>query len=322
MQAMLSGHYLAQCLHVAAMLGLSDLIEQGRSTVEELAAATQCHQHSLQRMVRALASVGVFTEDAVGQLSLTPLGATLRSNAPESVRDMAIFISASPLWRAWDLLHQSVKTGEPSFPQLHGTSVYQYLADHAELGAIFNRFMTSQSKLHNDAIVEAYDFSGVQTLVDVGGGHGATLSAVLDRYPSMKGILFDLPEVVTTAAPQPADRCQVIGGDMLESVPAGGNVYIIKRVLMDRTSSEAVTVLGNCVSAMRSGGKVLVIDPMLPDGNTPHANWLVDMNMLVNHGGGCRTQAQFRTLFESAGLDMTRVVATRSPNFILEGVKR
>ena len=322
MQRMLSGHFLAQCLHVAAKLEIADLIEKGHATVDELTIATACHGPSLHRLLRTLSSVGVFAEQANNRFALTPLGATLRSDAPDSVRDMAIFMASAPMWQSWGSLLDSLMAGEPSFPRLYDASLYQYLTEHVDLGAVFNRFMTAQSNLHNAAVVEAYDFSGIQKLIDIGGGHGGTLNAILARYPQMKGVAFDLPEVVATANPESsglAERCQFIGGNMLESVPAGGDCYVIKRVLMDHTDEEAIAVLQNCCAAITAGGRILVIDPMLPGANAPHPNWIIDMQMLVVHGGACRTEAQFRSLFDLAGLRVSRVVATSSPNFILEG---
>jgi tRNA A58 N-methylase Trm61 len=201
-------------------------------------------------------------------------------------------------------------------------SIYHYIAEHEDLGAVFNRFMSAQSNLHNAAIVDAFDFSGVQRLIDIGGGQGATVSAVLVRYPAMKGVVFDLPEVIAKAELSPAElteRCRFAGGNMLVSVPAGGDVYLIKRVLMDSSDQEAVAVLKNCRAAMKPEGRVLIVDPMLPSGNAPHPNWLMDIHSLVVHGGMCRTEAQFSSLFESAGFALSQVVATRSPNFITEG---
>src|SRR6266511_369916 len=208
--------------------------------------------------------------------------------------------------------------------RVHNATIWAYLADNAQAGADFNRFMTAQSRLHNAAIIEAYDFSEIGTLVDVGGGHGATLAAALAQSPNTRGVLFDLPEVVAPASALEtsrfADQCHVVGGDMLQSVPPGGDAYLFKRVMMDLTDDETITVLRNCRSVMKPEGKVLVIDPMLPDGIEPHANRLVDMLMLVTTGGQCRTQAQFRPLFDASGFRLERVIATRSANFILEGV--
>jgi hypothetical protein len=324
MEKLLAGHFLAQCLHAAAALAIPDLIAKGCSTIDELAAATGSHRPSLHRMLRTLASFGVFTEDADGRIGLTPLGDTLRSNTPDSVRDKALFECSMPIWSAWGQLDHSLRTGRPAFDYVHNATIWSYLVDNAQAGADFNRFMTAQSRLHNAAIIEAYDFSGIGTLVDVGGGHGATLAAALTQSPTTRGVLFDLPEVVASALETSkfGGRCAVVSGDMLQSVPAGGDAYLFKRVMMDLTDDETITVLRHCRTAMNPGGKVLVLDPMLPDGIEPHANRLVDLLMLVATGGQCRTQAQFRDLFEAGGFRLGRVIPTHSANFILEGVPR
>jgi hypothetical protein len=325
MEDMLAGHFVAKCLHTAAVLGIADLLVKGPTKIEALAVATGCDELSLHRLLRTLASVGVFAERPSGCFQLTPLGETLRSDTPDSLRDKAIFEISEPIWLAWGSLLDALRSGAPSFPELHHATVYEYLAEHAELGAVFNRFMTAQSNLHNAAVVDAYDFSGVRMLVDVGGGHGATLTAVLRQYPTMKGILFDLPEVVATARLKISDfagRCDAVGGNMLQSVPPGGDVYVIKRVMMDKTDADALTVLHNCLAAMNAGGRILVIDPMLPTNAEPHPNWLTDMLMLVVTRGRCRTEAEFRNLFDAAGLNLERIIATRSPNFILESMRR
>jgi hypothetical protein len=323
MGGLLMGHFVAECIHAVAVLGVADLLKNGPTTIESLASATGCHQPSLQRVMRALVRVGLFTENEPDRFELTPLGATMRSDTPGSLRDAAIFLMSAPLWTACGSLLDTLRSGEPSFIGLHDATIYQYLANHPESAAVFNRWMTTQSHQHNAAILEAYDFSGVGTLVDVGGGHGATLTAVLHRYPMMKGILFDLPAVVATVPPEtsiPGNRCEVVAGDMLRSVPAGGDVYMIKRVMMDKPDRDAETVLRNCLAAMNAGGKILVIDPMLPAGAEPHPNWLMDIIMLTVLKGRCRSEGDFRNLFHAVGLTLARVVATGSPNFLLEAV--
>jgi hypothetical protein len=298
------GHFAAECVHAVAVLGVADLLANGRATIEALASATGCHAPSLQRVLRILVRFGVFTETVPGQFELTPVGATLRSDAPDSLRDAAIFVMSGPLWASFGSLLDTLRSGDPAFVRLHKATIYGYLGQNPELGAVFQNFMTMQSNMHNAAILDAYDFSGIRTIVDVGGGHGTTLTAVLHRYPTMKGILFDLPEVVANAADHDGRR-EVVSGDMLFSVPAGG---------------DAKTILSNCLSKMNVGGKIVVIDPMLPDGTEPHPNWLSDMFGLAITGGQCRSEAEFRDLFDAVGLTLTRVIATRSPNFILEGV--
>ena len=323
MQTMLAGHFVSQCLHVAAVLSLADLIAQGKETIEQIAQAAGCDQPSLNRLLTTLASLGVFTRDAKGRFGLTPLGDTLRSDVQGSLRDKALFEIGEPVWSAWGSSLASVRTGRPSFNQVYGATLWQYLAQHSEIAAIFHRFMTAQSKLHNTALIESYDFSGIGTLVDVGGGHGSTLAAVLAQYPAMRGILFDLPEVVASAekleTSRFSDRCDVVGGDMLSSTLPKGDAYIIKRVMMDLTDDKAVRVLENCIAAMGSRAKILVIDPIIPEGTIPHRNRLVDLLMMNINGGRCRTKGQFRELFQESGLMLSRVIATPSPNSILEG---
>lgn len=322
MESMLAGHFVAQCLHAAAVLGIPDLLKNGSMTTSELAVATGCHEPYLHRLLCTLASKGVFSRTANGEFKLTPLGETLRGDTRGSLRDKAIFEASAPIWATVGGLLDTLRSGEPAFPKVHGVPIFQYLAQNADLATVFNNFMTAQSTLHNTAIVEAYDYSGIQKIVDVGGGQGATLSAIMQQHPTMQGVLFDLPEVVANVSfnmPEVTDRCTVSGGDMLTSVPAGGDAYIIKRVMMDNTDEDAVTVLRNCLAAMNEGGKILVIDPVLPAMNEPHHNWLADILMMVLTQGSCRTETQFRELFDAAGLKLTRMVRTNSPNVILEG---
>jgi len=324
MGGLLMGHFAAQCVHAVAVLGIADLLLNGHDTIEALASATRCHGHSLQRVLRILVRLGVFTETDAGRFGLTAVGATLRSDTSDSLRDAAIFVMSPPLWASCGLLLDTLRNGESAFVKLHNATLYDYLSEHPADAAVFNRFMTNQSNLHNAALVEAYDFSGIRTLVDVGGGHGATLTAVLRRYPAMNGILFDLPEVAENARPEMsglAGRCEVVGGDMFRGVPSGGDAYMIKRVMMDRSNGDAKTILSNCLSTMNAGGRVLVVDPMLPDSNEPHPNWLTDMISLTICGGQCRTEAEFSNLFNEVGLTLARVITTRSPNFILEAVR-
>ena len=275
-------------------------------------------------MLRTLASLGVLTETADGEFSLTALGATLRSDSPDSLRDQALFETSDCVWAACGRLVDSLRSGQPSFAAVNKRPLFTYLAEHPESGSIFNRFMTMQSKLQNAAIIASYDFSGARTVVDVGGGHGATLAAVLEHYPGLRGVLIDLPEVVGNAleleTSKFADRCGVVGDNVLNAVPTGGDIYMIKRVMMSFSDDDAGRILSNCRAAMRPDGKVLVIDPMLPDGSKPHYNRLTDLLMLVVAGGRCRSEAEFRSLFDAAGLSVTQVIAAGASNFIIEGV--
>jgi O-methyltransferase/IclR-like helix-turn-helix domain-containing protein len=324
MRAMLGGHIVAQSLYAIAALGIADLIAKGHTAIDELAAATGTHSPSLHRMLRTLASLGVLTETAEGEFGLTPLGATLRSDVPDSLRDQALFETSACLWAAWGHLVDSLRSGRPSFALVNKGPLFSYLTEHPELGTVFNSFMTMQSKLQNAAVIASYDFSWAKTVVDVGGGHGATLAAVLAEHPKLRGVLIDLPEVVSNTSvletSKFTDRCQVVGGSVLDAVTASGDIYMIKRVMMSFSDDDAGTILRNCRAAMRADSRVLVIDPMLPDGTEPHYNRLTDLLMLVVPGGRCRSEAEFRRLFDAAGLSVTQVIATGTSNFILEGI--
>lgn len=323
MRMMLAGHVISQSLHALALLGIPDLIEGGHRDLDDLAAVTRTDPTSLHRMLTTLASLGVLTETAEGEFGLTPLGATLRSDIDGSLRDQALFETSGVVWAAWGSLVDSLRSGQPSFTSVNKKPLFGYLTERPEEGAIFNRFMTVQSNLQNAAILENYDFSGVHTLVDVGGGHGATLCAILARYPEMHGTLVDLPQVVANTsinqAPEFVGRCDVIGGNALEAVPNDADIYVLKRVVMSFSDNDSLTILRNCRRAMRAESRILVIDPMVPNGIEEHYNRLTDLLMLVVPGGRCRPEREFRKLFDAAGLSITRVIDTGSSNFILEG---
>jgi SAM-dependent methyltransferase len=320
MRMMLAGHVVAQSLHVLAFLGIPDLIETGRCSLHDLANATGTYAPSLHRMLRTLASLGVLTETAEGEFGLTPLGATLRSGTNGSLRDQAIFETSDVVWAAWGGLVDSLRSGQPSFASVNKSPLFSYLAEHPDADAVFNRFMTAQSNLHNAAIIASYDFSEARTVVDVGGGHGATLAAILARYPKLRGILFDLPNVVANKSTDEfANRCEVIGGNALEAVPASADIYVLKRVIMSFSDDDSLAILRNCRTAMRPDSRIIAIDPMLPDDLEPHYNRLTDLLMMILLDGRCRSENEFRKLFDAAGLSVTRVIATGTSNFILEG---
>jgi hypothetical protein len=268
----------------------------------------------------------VFREEADGRFAITPLGATLRGDSPNSVREWALFVGAPEMWAVWAGLRDSVMSGEASFPAVHGAPMWQYMAERPHLSEAFNGWMTRQSTQHNSALVAAYDFSPFHRVVDVGGGQGSTLAAVLSANPSLRGVLFDLPHVVAQTTPLDVagvrGRCEVTGGDMLRAVPAGADAYLIKRVLMDWGDSASTTILRHCADGMAENGRVLVVEMLMPTGNEPSPAKAFDMLMLLNQPGGrIRTEAEFRKLFTQSGLRLSKVIETASPNRILEGVR-
>jgi hypothetical protein len=324
MYGMLNAHFLAQALHVAATLKIADLLAEGLRTVEELAEASSSHPASLYRLLRMLAGAGVFAEEEPGRFGLTPLASTLRTDTPDSVRDWALFISAPPVWAAWSNLLHSVRTGESAFEHAFGMPLFRYMDDHPDLGVAYNNWMAKQSELQNGAVLGSYDFAAHHRVVDVGGGQGATLTAILEANPSVTGVLFDLPQVVSkvTLPETITQRCEIVAGDMLKALPAGGDVYLLKRVLMDWSDEIATDALMRCRDAMVEDGKVLVIEPVVPQGNEPSVGKFLDVTMLVMQHGRVRTESEHRALFEAAGLELTRTIPTSSPLRLIEGARR
>lgn len=324
MLSLLNACLTTQALHAAARLGIADKLSAAPRMIDDLSAALGTQADSLDRLMRMLASVGVVSAGQDGTFRLTALGETLRSDSANSVRDWALYVGASAPWTAWSQLYETVKTGTPGFVLAHGMPTYEFLESHAELSGPFNRWMGKQSAQHNAAIVDAFDFARFGIVADIGGGQGSTLAAVLQRHSSMQGILFDRPPVVAEStlldAGHVRDRCTVVGGDMLEAVPEGADLYMIKRVLMIWGDDDAIRVLKNCAARLAPTGKVLVVEMVMPPLGEPGPATTFDILMLLaNKGGRIRTEAEFRKLFAGAGLKLDRSIATRSPNVLLEG---
>jgi DNA-binding transcriptional ArsR family regulator len=324
MLEILNSFLTVQALHVAAELSIADLLAEGPVTVADLAAATGAHPPSLYRLLRMLTGAGVFREEPDGRFALAALGATLRSEGLDSVRDWALLVGAPEAWGGFGRLYDTVMTGRPGFEIAHGVPVYEYMARNPKVGAPFDRWMTRQSDQHNGAVVAAYDFSPFRIIADIGGGQGATLAAILRANPALHGILFDQPQVVANAIPletaDVAGRCRIVAGDMLQGVPHGADAYLVKRVLMIWDDRQSVRVLRNCADALSRGGKVLVVEMVMPQGNDPSPAKVFDLLMMIQHHGRIRTETEFRGLFADAGLRLTQVIPTASPNSILEGV--
>jgi hypothetical protein len=323
MLRMIFGFMVSQAIHVAAKLGVADLLKDGPKGCDELARATATHAPSLYRVLRALASAGVFTETAPGVFGLTRLGETLRSDVAGSMRAMSVFMGDQCNWQAWgDILH-SVKTGETAFEHVFGMGFFQHLEHHPEAARVFSEAMTSGSEPFNAAVTAAYDFSSINQLVDVGGGHGSFISSILKAYPKMKGMLFDVPHVGEGArcrlrAEGVAERCAVVAGDFLESIPEGADAYLMKHIIHDWDESSAIGILRNCRRAMRQDAKLLLVEEVLPCGDTPAIGKLVDLEMLLMPGGRERTEAEYRQLLEAAGFRLTSITPTRCPLSVIE----
>ncbi|HEV8369294.1 MAG TPA: methyltransferase [Pyrinomonadaceae bacterium] len=324
---MIFGFALSRSIAVAAQLGIADELKDGPRSVDELAHSVGADSRSLYRILRALASAGVFAEGADGRFNLTPLAELLRSDHPETLRGFAAMMANAVNFETWAELPYSVESGKPAFPHKFGTQWFSWLEQNPDEGKVFHDAMTSLSAGAVAAVVSAYDFTGIKKLVDVGGGHGLLLASVLARYPAMKGILYDDPKVVAgakeiLAAHGVADRCESIGGNFFESAPTGGDAYILKHIIHDWSDDECVTILKHCHGGMAAEGKVLIVEMVVPDRNLPGVSKFLDLEMLLFLTGRERTEDEYRGLLDRAGFEMTRIVPTASPYGVVEGVKK
>lgn len=316
----------AQALSVAAKLGVADLLTDQAKNADELAQALGVQARPLYRLLRALASVGIFTEDQSGRFHLTPLAEPLRSDAPDSVRSFAIYFGADWHRRVYNELGYSVQTGQAAFEKIYGKPFFDYLAENPEPAQDFNNAMTSHSASDSAAVVNAYDFTGINKLVDVGGGHGALLATILANNPQMNGVLFDAPSVVARAgevitAHGVSERCEVIGGDFFASVPAGGDAYIMRHIIHDWDDERALTILRNCHQAMLENGRLLVVEIVITEGNEPSFGKFLDLAMMVLVNSFERTATEYSALFAKAGFQLTRIVSTASPHSVIEAIR-
>ncbi len=319
---LITGYFASQAVYVAAELGLADLLADGPRKVEELADATGTLPRSLYRLLRALASLGVFAEGEDRKFSLTPMADLLRGDVPGSQRATARMMGG--FYRAWGDLLGSVRTGEPAFERISGKTYFEHLAGHPEEAQTFDDAMTGLNERKTTAMLEVYDFSGVGVLADIGGGNGGTLARVLGRYQQMRGLLFDLPGVVGRAGEAiegagVGGRCRAVGGDFLESVPGGADAYLLRHILHNWDDERAVTILRNIRRAMGESGRLLVVERVIGPGNEPQFGKLMDLTMMVVHGGAERTKEEFRGLLEAGGFRLRRIVPTAVEVSVIEG---
>ncbi len=324
MLTMTNGFRVSQAIHVAATLGIADLLKDGTRTVEELAKTTGTDAPALSRLLRALASVGVFTETE-GRIGQTPLSETLRSDAPGSVRAWAMHIGQQYFWNSWGHLLNSIRSGNSAFGELYGMTVWEYRAAHPEANAIFNAAMTSNSLGVVDAIVAAYDFSKIRVVVDVAGGEGALLAAIVAANPHLRGILFDQTHVLARAkvlleGAGVHDRCDIVSGSFFEQLPKGGDVYILKSIVHDWDDPSSVSILRQCRAAINDGGRLLLVEQVLKGANESDSAKFADLMMLVMLGGRERNAGEFQRLCFEAGFRLTKIIPTGSRYSIVESV--
>ncbi|MBG0832784.1 VOC family protein [Planomonospora sp. ID67723] len=310
---LISSYMPAQILYVAAELDLAAHLAGGERETAELAAATGTHAPSLRRLLRALACLGLVTETVPGRFTLTEAGDLLKDGSPGSFRAMARLICGPDLWASWGLLIDSVRTGEPTWERVTGFPAFEWTARDPEGSAIFNRAMSENTRRVAPGIIAGFDFARFGTLVDVGGGDGTLLSAILRAVPDLRGVLFDLPSGLAEAERNLAglrDRCETVSGDFFEAVPQGADAYLLKSVIHDWDDERATAILRACHAAMGPQATLLVLEPVLPERiDSPAATGIVmsDINMLVATGGRERTEAEFRALLTGAGFGSVTV---------------
>ncbi len=323
MMDLVFSYWRSQVVGVAAKLGIADLLAEKSMSADWLAKETDAEPTALYRLLRAAASVGVLEETAGRTFGLTPLGQTLRSNVPGSMRHLAISVTSEGHWRPWGALDRTVRDGQRSTTRTLGCEIFDYFAQHPDEASAFNAAMGNLSALAGHELAQRYELPKACTIVDVGGAHGIVLSALLAAHPDARGVLFDLPHVIETApatlaAQGVADRTQLMAGDFFESVPSGGDVYVMKHILHDWSDTQAVTILTNCARAMNKDAKVILLEMLIPVDGSPSMTQMMDINMMVMVPGKERTEAEYAALFDAAGLRLARTIATASPFYILE----
>ncbi|MEV6771718.1 methyltransferase [Nocardia sp. NPDC051030] len=315
--------YLSQAIGAAAELGIADALAERPRQPQDLAKALGVDEDALRRLMRLLLSFDIFTQRGDGSYALNGLSKSLRSDAPVTLRDLFRFFGSEYHRNHWTHLPEAVRTGQPVGPMLDGKSFFEYTAEHRDIGELFDRAMTSVSTLAVEPLLAAYDFGRFGTLVDLGAGHGSLLIDILQRSQATRGIIFDLPEVVEELPAQLAslglaDRLTVETGSFFESVPKGGDAYILKHIIHDWSDAEAERILRTTRAAMEPDATLLIIDIVLPKHRRPHAGKFIDIEMLVNNTGRERTQVDLGNLLARGGFTLTKVTQTAAPDCVVE----
>lgn len=319
---MITGYWPSMSIHVASKLKLADLVKDGPKTADQLALATSTQPQALYRLLRALSSIEIFSEDEQSRFSLTPMAECLL-DVHGSQRAVALMMGDEH-YQSWSGLLYSIQTGKPAFDHLFGKPVFDWLSEHPDQAKIFDSAMTGFHGPETQAMIDAYDYTGIHTLVDVGGGNGTVLAAVLAKYPTLQGILYDLPGVIERAKKNLADaglaaRCQTIAGSFFDAAPPGGDAYQMRHIIHDWTDEQCHTILTHIRKVIPKQGRLLVIEMVIKPRNEPQpAKWL-DLNMMVIPGGKERTEAEYRAMYAKAGFRLERIVPTPTEVSVIEG---
>ncbi|MFC2142246.1 methyltransferase [Acidobacteriota bacterium] len=317
------GRWISKPIYVAAELGIADMLAEGPKHIDDLAQSSKSHAPYLFRVMRALASVGIFSEIEDKRFENTPLAEHLKTGA---MRSIALMFNSDWSDEAWKYFLESVKTGETAFEKAHGMSVSNWLEKNPRAAEVFNEANAIKAASSHRAIVDVYDFSGINTLIDVGGGLGVLMAEILIANPLMEGIVADIPSVIQNTqkviqARGIEDRCQAIKCDFFKNIPSGGDAYLMSNILHDWTDEQSHLILTTCHRAMKGDSKLLVIEMVIPPGNEPSVAKLLDLEMLVITGGRERTEAEFKDMLEVSGFKLSRIIPTNENTCIIEGLK-
>jgi hypothetical protein len=321
---MTTGYWISQAIYVAAKLGIADLLKDGPQSYVELAAATGADAASLFRLMRALASVGVFSHVGTDRFALSRLAENLQTDVRGSLR--AIVITLGEIhYQACGSLLRSVQTGSPAFSHVYGASLFDYLRQNIDAADAFNQGMANVASILAYAVLMAYDFAGISSIVDIGGGQGALLETILQFNPDIGGTVFDTASTIQSAWRRCNNnawgrRCSYVTGDFFTSVPPGADAYLLCGVIHDWDDSHAVAILRNCRKAMAKTSRVLLVDMIVPEAASASFSKLLDLNMLVMNGGRERTIAEVRALLNAADYKIARIVPTMAPQSVIEAV--
>jgi hypothetical protein len=323
---MITGYWISQAIYSAAKFGIADLLSGGPKSVDELASATGTKPELLYRLLRALASIGIFSEKDGKQFLLTPLAEPLRSDVPGSQQSLALMMGDDQ-YRAWGNLADTVQTGDNAYEKIFGKPIFDHLAEQPEKARIFDDAMTGIHGRETGAMLDAYDFAGINVIADIGGGKGSKITAILQKHAEMQGILFDLKHVVERTRPNIEaagldNRCQLVSGDFFQSIPGGADAYIMRHIIHDWDDEKSHTILKNCHTVMSPGHKLLLVESVIPVGNAPYMGKFLDLTMMLIPGGKERTEDEYREVYDRAGFDLVRVVPTSAEVSIIEGVRR
>jgi O-methyltransferase domain/Dimerisation domain len=317
--------WISAVVYAAARLNIADHLAAGPRSAVELAGTTHTHVPSLHRLMRTLAGLGILTEREAQRFALTPLGEALKSGAPGSARATLIAFCSPAFWHSWEEIIYSLETGKTGFEKANGMALFEYLAQHPEDASFFSEAMVGFHGAEPPAVAKAYDFSAIKTVVDVGGATGNMLAAILSHHAAPRGVLFDRPHVVRDApallkARGVEERVTIEAGDFFKTVPAGGDAYLLSHIIHDWNEDQCLTILSHCRKVMKPESRLLIVETVLPTGDTPHQGKVQDMVMLVVPGGQERTEAEYAALLRRSDFRLSRVVPTGSVVSVVEAL--